>query len=139
MLENLSPDESDAALQVELVAHKLLEHVNQPVCSRRQHYSTPSIGAALFGCEPLQVDELLKRVDLAMYEAKAGGRNTLRFFDSVMWPRRQRPLFCTWKRICARHGAWRVLRALPARGRCAWPPVRGGGLLRWQHPQRGTW
>ena len=50
----------------------------------QQHYSTPSIGLTLFGQERQGVDELLKRADLAMYEAKAAGRNTHRFFDPGM-------------------------------------------------------
>ncbi|MGP1628744.1 MAG: putative bifunctional diguanylate cyclase/phosphodiesterase, partial [Giesbergeria sp.] len=44
----------------------------------------PSIGLALFGQERQSVDDLLKRADLAMYEAKAAGRNTHRFFDPCM-------------------------------------------------------
>lgn len=85
MLENLAPDPAQAALQAETVADKLLTHVNQPIAlGGQQHYSSPSIGIALFGDQRLGVDELLKRADLAMYEAKAAGRNTLRFFDPCM-------------------------------------------------------
>ncbi|MCW8193153.1 diguanylate cyclase, partial [Verminephrobacter eiseniae] len=49
-----------------------------------QHYSTLSIGVTLFGEQRLSVDELLKRADLALYQAKAAGRNTQRFFDPDM-------------------------------------------------------
>jgi diguanylate cyclase (GGDEF)-like protein/PAS domain S-box-containing protein len=85
MLEHLACDSAEAALQVEGVAEKLLAHVNQPiVLGGRHHYSSPSIGIALFGGERVEVHELLKRADLAMYEAKAAGRNTLRFFDPGM-------------------------------------------------------
>src|SRR5690606_24239689 len=47
-------------------------------------HSTPSIGIALFAGRQADAGELLKRADLAMYQAKAAGRNTLRFFDPMM-------------------------------------------------------
>ena len=49
-----------------------------------EHRSTPSIGVALFNDRSQGVDGLLKQADLAMYQAKAMGRNTMRFFDGSM-------------------------------------------------------
>ena len=46
--------------------------------------STPSVGIALYGDDPTTVGEVLKQGDMAMYEAKMAGRNTLRFFDPAM-------------------------------------------------------
>ena len=48
------------------------------------HYSSPSIGVTLFGGEPESIEEPLKQADMAMYQAKAAGRNTIRFFDPQM-------------------------------------------------------
>ncbi|HEY5801196.1 MAG TPA: GGDEF domain-containing phosphodiesterase, partial [Burkholderiaceae bacterium] len=48
------------------------------------HHSTASIGITLFSGQDNSVGELLKRADLAMYQAKGAGRNTLRFFDPEM-------------------------------------------------------
>ena len=42
------------------------------------------MGITLFGNRQESRDELLKQADLAMYQAKAAGRNTLRFFDPEM-------------------------------------------------------
>lgn len=44
----------------------------------------PSIGVAMFDKHMTDIDELFKRADLAMYQAKAAGRNTIRFFDLRM-------------------------------------------------------
>ena len=46
--------------------------------------STSSIGAALFKGTGMATDDLLKQADLAMYKAKAEGRDALRFFDPAM-------------------------------------------------------
>jgi EAL domain-containing protein (putative c-di-GMP-specific phosphodiesterase class I) len=68
-----------------MVGEKILAVFHQPyLLAGHQHHSTPSIGAALFHDHQNSVEELLKRADLAMYRAKAAGRNTLRFFDPEM-------------------------------------------------------
>ena len=47
-----------------------------------EHHSTASIGVTLFvGSNAIQ-EEILKRVDTAMYQAKVAGRNQIRFHDS---------------------------------------------------------
>jgi diguanylate cyclase (GGDEF)-like protein len=48
------------------------------------YHNTPSVGITLFGGQQDAIDELMKRADLAMYDAKATGRNTFRFFDPQM-------------------------------------------------------
>jgi predicted signal transduction protein with EAL and GGDEF domain len=49
-----------------------------------EYRCTTSIGATLFGNHFEAFDELLKQADIAMYQAKIGGRNSLRFFDAQM-------------------------------------------------------
>ena len=85
MLEELSEQTTEAAIHTELVAAKILLHLNKPyLIDGRVHHSTPSIGATLFGDQASSIDELLKQADIAMYQAKASGRNMLKFFDPSM-------------------------------------------------------
>jgi diguanylate cyclase (GGDEF)-like protein/PAS domain S-box-containing protein len=85
LLEDLSARAAEAAAQAERVAEKLLSAFNSPFeLDDHQHHTTPSIGVALFDKHMGNVDEVLKRADLAMYQAKAAGRNTIRFFDLQM-------------------------------------------------------
>lgn len=49
-----------------------------------EYYITTSIGITLFSGQDLPMDELLKQADIAMYQSKESGRNTLRFFDPKM-------------------------------------------------------
>lgn len=85
MLQKLSMDTNEAATHAEAVGRKILNALNQPYqLGSNQHHSTPSIGIALFQDSLLSIDDLLKRADLAMYQAKAAGRNTARFFDPEM-------------------------------------------------------
>jgi diguanylate cyclase (GGDEF)-like protein len=85
MLEDLSKDPQEAAVQTETVGEKILAALNQPYqLASYEYLSSPSIGATLFNKDSQTVDELLKQADVAMYQAKKAGRNTLRFFDPHM-------------------------------------------------------
>ena len=85
ILENLSPDPQAAACQAELVGEKILANLNRPyTLAGHQCINTPSIGITLFTNGRVCIDELMKRADLAMYQAKSAGRNTLCFFDPEM-------------------------------------------------------
>jgi predicted signal transduction protein with EAL and GGDEF domain len=84
-LEDLNEKQDEAAAQAELVAEKILAAFGSPFqLNDQQYHTTPSIGVALFDMHISNVDELLKRADLAMYQAKEAGRNTIRFFDPEM-------------------------------------------------------
>ena len=85
MLEDLGSDPLEAATMAETVGEKMLAALNQGyVLGEQAHHSTPSIGITLFGEPHEGIEEPLKRADMAMYQAKAAGRNTLRFFDPQM-------------------------------------------------------
>jgi diguanylate cyclase (GGDEF)-like protein len=85
MLEDLSANPEEAATQTEAVGEKILDSLNKNYqLGRKHHHNTPSIGITLFAGQRCTMDELLKWADLAMYQAKAAGRNTLRFFDPEM-------------------------------------------------------
>jgi diguanylate cyclase (GGDEF)-like protein/PAS domain S-box-containing protein len=85
MLEDLSKHEGTAAMQAEAVAEKIRAAISQPYSlGGHEHHSTPSIGVSLFFDHTQTTDEVLRRADVALYRAKAAGRNTLRFFDPSM-------------------------------------------------------
>ena len=85
MLEDLHENKFEASKQAKSVGEKVLTRLNQPyLLGEHQQHSTPSIGITLFGRGDISVDQLLKQADLAMYQAKGSGRNTLRFFDPEM-------------------------------------------------------
>jgi diguanylate cyclase (GGDEF)-like protein/PAS domain S-box-containing protein len=137
LLDDLSENPNEAANQAEVVGEKILATLNQPYdLAGHTYHNTPSIGVTLFAGHQSSADELMKHADLAMYEAKNAGRNTLRFFDPQMQAT-----------ISARASLEKDLReALQARQFILYyqPQVDAAGhvtgteaLVRWQHPQRG--
>jgi diguanylate cyclase (GGDEF)-like protein/PAS domain S-box-containing protein len=137
LLQELGEDPEQAGALAKGVGEKVLAALGKPYrLAGHEHYSTPSIGIASFGNPPQSAEDILRQADLAMYQAKAAGRNTLRFYD----PRMQESL---------NHRA-----ALEAELRRAveerqfvlhyQPQVDEQGqltgaeaLLRWHHPERG--
>lgn len=85
MLDGLDSDPLVAASQAEVVAEKILLALDRSYeIDEIDFHNTPSIGVTLFGEQAESTDEPLKRADTAMYQAKAAGRNTIRFFDPLM-------------------------------------------------------
>lgn len=82
LLNDLKNNPIEAASQAKNVAQKILAIFTQPFqLAGYEHHCSPSIGVTIFNEQLLSADEVLKRADLAMYQAKASGKNTMRFFD----------------------------------------------------------
>jgi diguanylate cyclase (GGDEF)-like protein/PAS domain S-box-containing protein len=137
LVEELGDDVNTVTIKVEQVCHKILSRLNQVYdLNTLEHHSTPSMGVALLSSDLKSVDELLKQADMAMYQSKAAGRNTMRFFDPAMQALvAQRTSLDHDLRLALRHGEF-VLFYQPVVDRSA-TMVGVEALVRWQHPQRG--
>ncbi len=72
----------DAAVRAEAIARNILAFIKQPFdIDGRIANIGASIGIAELGDEPLEPAECMRRADIAMYDAKDGGRNRCRKFD----------------------------------------------------------
>lgn len=137
MLEDLSEQATEAVEQTELVGNKILAMLNQPyLLVTHDYHSTPSIGATLFNGHEQSVDELLKQADIAMYHAKASGRNALRFFDPKMQASiTARVALETDLRLALIENQFEMYYQLQiTRNKQA---VGAEALIRWHHPLRG--
>ncbi|HET7832798.1 MAG TPA: diguanylate cyclase [Gallionella sp.] len=92
MLHELDVDQAAAAAHAAEIAEKIRAAVAETFVLKPppegkaesaaiEHRCTSSIGVAIFHDLEAKPEELLKRADLAMYQAKADGRNLIRFFQ----------------------------------------------------------
>jgi diguanylate cyclase (GGDEF)-like protein/PAS domain S-box-containing protein len=137
LLPDLSLDSVTAAAMVEQVGQKVLEIIGKPYeLGNHNHHYTASIGAALYDGNTFQVEELLKRADMAMYEAKSVGRNQLRFFDPEMQAQvNARVAMEADMRKALAQGEF-VLHYQPQMDQLG-SIVGTEALVRWQHPEKG--
>ncbi len=136
VLEDLGDTPEDAAARAEEAAQKILQALREPyTLDGEAHHSSLSMGITVFSGMRETVDELLKRADLAMYQAKSAGRDTLRFYDPQMQAA-----------VSARAALEADMRAGLAQGQFELyyqPQVDNGritgaeALLRWRHPRDG--
>jgi predicted signal transduction protein with EAL and GGDEF domain len=92
---------------------------------------------ALFCNEHLDIDEVLKRADLAMYEAKAVGRANVRFFQPEMQEIAEDRVTLTSDLRQAQVEEKLHLVYQPQVDRSGWW-FGAEALLRWEHPTRGS-
>jgi diguanylate cyclase (GGDEF)-like protein/PAS domain S-box-containing protein len=136
LLENSGQKPLDPVTGARAVSERILAKLGEPYSlSGHLHHSTCSIGVTLFGRAPWSVSELLKQADLAMYQAKSAGRNTVCFFD----PEMQAVATANAALATDLRQAWREGQFLldyqpqvDAQGRMTGVEA----LLRWRHPNR---
>ena len=137
MLLGLTENPFDAAAQTESVGEKILLSLSQPYqLEKHAFHCTASIGIALFKDTEQSNDELMKQADIALYQAKKAGRNTLRFFD----PQMQTSIA---SRVALEGDLHRALEKgqfqlyyqlqVDSSNR----PLGAEALIRWVHPERG--
>lgn len=137
VLEGLGADAEIAAGEAREVGERIVRALQRPQRLRGSEYlGTASLGITLFDGSGETPDDLLKRAEMAMYRAKAKGRNTMCLFDPSMA-----------KSVAARAALQVDLRKALAgkefelhyqpqvshEGRV----VGAEALLRWPHPRRG--
>jgi diguanylate cyclase (GGDEF)-like protein len=82
MLVDLSALPEESLPQAETVAQKILATLGLAYdLAGRPYWTSASIGITLFSDHQAPPRDLLKQADLAMYEAKATGRNKICFFS----------------------------------------------------------
>ncbi|MGB8883682.1 MAG: EAL domain-containing protein [Azonexus sp.] len=137
LLEELSQDIHGAIAQIKLIAHNMLEALDKPYqFGDVSYHCTASIGAVPFMDTGETVESLLKSADMAMYKAKAAGKNALRFFDPSMQTEiEQRATVERELRNALQAGQFELYFQ---------PQVDSAGsvfgaeaLIRWHHPGRG--
>ena len=85
VLEDLGATPRAAAAEADRTVAKILAALGQPFQLGSVLFkSSASVGITLFDGSGASVEALLKQADLAMYRAKADGRNLARFFDPSM-------------------------------------------------------
>jgi diguanylate cyclase (GGDEF)-like protein/PAS domain S-box-containing protein len=137
VLEDLGAESHGAALAAGAVGEKLRMALAQPYdLGDRQFHCPASVGIALFRGDSDSIETVLKHADLAMYQAKNAGRNTLRFFDPAMQTALdQRSAMESDLRVAIDRGQLHLYYQpqIDAAGRI----VGAEALIRWQHPEHG--
>ena len=137
VLQNLSNDLGEASAQTRSCSELLLERLSHPYeLAGHEHHCSASIGVTLLNDPEASVDEVLKQADMAMYQAKDAGRNTLRFFDPDMQQAvNRRAALEAELHHGLRQGQFLLLYQpqVDVEGRWTGAEV----LVRWQHPSQG--
>lgn len=137
----LGAEEEEALRVTEKHAERILEQIADTSaacnCGISKIQSSCSIGVVLFNDRHLTPSELLRQADIALYEAKNSGKNTIRFFNTHMQStvNRQIELQNEINQALAQHAFELAYQAqVDSQGKC----IGAEALCRWVHPQKGV-
>ncbi|WP_304641792.1 bifunctional diguanylate cyclase/phosphodiesterase [Pseudomonas sp.] len=120
------------------MAEQILHSIVRPVAFGDHVASTSaSIGIAIFPEDGRNYDELSRRADAAMYQAKQDGRNTYRFFTGELQMRMSRVLALENSLRMANDNLELSLRYQPQWSIDGRQVTGMEALLRWNHPTLG--
>ncbi|WP_324779109.1 sensor domain-containing protein [Thiobacillus sedimenti] len=137
ILEELGGQSEEAAIQARTIAEKIRLDLSQPYSLQgKECHSTVSIGISLFQAGSENIQDLLQQGDLALYKAKAAGRNTTSFYEPAMQAALEQrfSLEADLRQALKLHQLQLYHQIqVDVTGR----PFGAEALLRWQHPERG--
>lgn len=137
LIEDVSNNPDETSLKVGLIAEKIRESLARPYYfNGHQLLSSSSIGVTLYNGSEKSIEILVQHAEMAMYQAKSAGRDSIRFFDPVMQ-----------HKVTSHAAMENDLRHAIARQQLQLyyqiqvdinhRPVGAEALLRWFHPERG--
>jgi diguanylate cyclase (GGDEF)-like protein len=133
VLQNLK-SEADAGK----VGSRIVSALSQPVdCRGHQLVISPSIGIALYPKNGDSAEDLLMNADLAMYRAKAMGRNNFQFYSPKMRTKSLRRLDLENEIRLAIQREEFTLHFQPRVDLRSWSVIGAEALLRWHHADCG--
>ena len=120
------------------IAAKIQQNLSQSILLEGHSlHITPSIGISVYPYDGETVDDLMKNADLAMYHAKAKGRNNYQFYKNEMNINVHERLLLENDLLAAISREEFVLHYQPQIDLKTGSVIGVEALVRWQHPERG--
>ncbi|MDD2929072.1 MAG: EAL domain-containing protein, partial [Sideroxydans sp.] len=137
IMEGLSEKAAEAAAKAENIAEKFRSMLHEPIdLSGIPARVSTSIGIVTFLDNQARIDDLLKYADTAMYQAKAAGRDAIRFYDPALQAELESRLKLGEELTHAVENnelRLHLQRQVDSTGRV----IGAEALVRWQHPEQG--
>ncbi|MCP1727660.1 diguanylate cyclase (GGDEF)-like protein/PAS domain S-box-containing protein [Natronospira proteinivora] len=137
ILNEVGQEENDAAQRAGLFAEDIQSVITEPLhLSGHDYRCSASIGITLFRGDQDSREELLRRADTAMYQAKATGRNSIRFYNPALQATMEKRfrMESDLRNAIGGNGFFLVYQnQVDAKG----ITVGSEALLRWRHPEKG--
>ncbi|MGE8388832.1 MAG: putative bifunctional diguanylate cyclase/phosphodiesterase [Pseudomonas sp.] len=121
------------------LAQRIMQRMKDPIdLGGRRMVMTTSIGISIYPDDGLTAEELLKHADLALYQSKGSGRNSLHFFNSGLKSRATLELQLEEElRIALLEERGLRVHYQPIYDLHSGQVAKLEALVRWQHPQHG--